>query len=158
MKNIFFVLDVDGVMTTGQFLYSLSGKIYKIFGPHDNDGLHLIKDKISINFITADKRGFEITKKRIVDDMGFELDLVPANRRFDYLKEKYGFSNLIYMGDGYYDAIILKKCLFGIAPQNARIEAKNSANYITDSDSGSGAVLDACIKIIEKFGLDINNG
>lgn len=58
-----FVLDVDGVMTTGQFLYSSDGKSHKVFGPHDADGLKLIKDKVNISFITADKRGFAISKK-----------------------------------------------------------------------------------------------
>ena len=66
MKNkLILLIDVDGVMTTGQFLYSKDNKEYKVFGPHDNDGLKLIKDKIKIRFITADKRGYEITKKRI---------------------------------------------------------------------------------------------
>ena len=51
------IIDVDGVMTTGQFLYSSKGKEYKIFGPHDTDGLKIIKDKINIVFISADKRG-----------------------------------------------------------------------------------------------------
>ena len=87
MKKLVFLLDVDGVMTSGQFLYSQDGKEYKVFGPHDNDGLKLIKDKVTIKFITADKRGFAITKKRIVDDMGFELDLVCEKNRFKYIKE-----------------------------------------------------------------------
>ena len=69
MKKLIFILDVDGVMTTGQFLYSQDGKAYKIFGPHDNDGLKLLNDKVTIQFITADKRGFPISKKRIIDDM-----------------------------------------------------------------------------------------
>ena len=64
MKKLVFLLDVDGVMTTGQFLYSEGGKEYKVFGPHDNDGLKLIKDKATIKFITADERGFLITKKK----------------------------------------------------------------------------------------------
>ena len=45
------VIDVDGVMTTGQFLYSSDGKSHKIFGPHDADGLKLIKGKVNIIFI-----------------------------------------------------------------------------------------------------------
>ena len=154
MKKIVFLLDVDGVMTTGQFLYSQGGKEYKVFGPHDNDGLKLIKDKVTIKFITADKRGFAITKKRIVDDMGFELELVSEKDRFDYILEQYGFENLVYMGDGYHDAKILKKCMFGIAPKNARGEAKDVADFITESKAGEGAVLDACLKVIDKFGLE----
>jgi len=151
MNDLFFILDVDGVMTTGQFYYSSSGKELKVFGPHDNDGLNLLKDKIQIKFISADKRGFDITKKRIVSDMGYELDLVSEKERYDYLGKKYGYDKLIYMGDGYYDSIILDKSLFGIAPNNARKEAKNAADFITESNSGEGAVMDACLKIIEKF-------
>ena len=114
MKNLIFILDVDGVMTTGQFFYSKSGKIYKVFGPHDNDGLKLLKDQIKIQFITADKRGFEITKKRIVDDMGFDLDLVSETDRFSLSKRKIWFENLIYMGDGYHDAKILKESFWNL--------------------------------------------
>ncbi|MBC8490084.1 MAG: HAD hydrolase family protein [Bacteroidetes bacterium] len=151
MKKFVFLLDVDGVMTTGQFLYSQVGKVYKIFGPHDNDGLKLMKDKLTIIFITADKRGYPITEKRIVDDMGFELELVSEQDRFKYIKEKYGFRNLIYMGDGYHDAKILKESMFGIAPSNARKEAKDAADYVTESNAGEGAVLDACLKILRRF-------
>ncbi len=143
------IFDVDGVMTTGQFLYSINGKEYKLFGPHDNDGIKMIKDLIRVIFITADKRGYPITKKRIVDDMRQELYLVSEDERFDFIETHYGMANVIYMGDGYYDAKILEKCLFGIAPNNARVEAKKSADYITPSNSGEGAVLDACLKIKE---------
>jgi 3-deoxy-D-manno-octulosonate 8-phosphate phosphatase (KDO 8-P phosphatase) len=154
-KDLIFILDVDGVMTTGVFLYSEKGKTYKIFGPHDNDGLKLLKNKIKIKFITADKRGFSITKKRINKDMGFELDLVSEKDRLGYLNDNYSFSNLIYMGDGYHDASILRESIFGIAPKNARKEAKEAADFITESNSGEGAVLDACLEIIKVFKVEI---
>lgn len=150
-KPQILILDVDGVMTTGQFLYSENGKEYKVFGPHDNDGIKLIQDKIKVIFISADKRGFAITKKRIVEDMNQELFMVSEGDRLEFIKTNYGLENVIYIGDGYHDATILKQCCYGIAPQNARIEAKNAANYITPSKSGEGAVLDACLHIIEKF-------
>ena len=37
-----FILDVDGVMTDGTFAYTVDGKVTKMFGPHDADGLELI--------------------------------------------------------------------------------------------------------------------
>ena len=43
-----FILDVDGVMTTGSFLYSSEGKIIKSFGPDDNDALSLLSKFIEI--------------------------------------------------------------------------------------------------------------
>ena len=142
-----FALDVDGVLTTGQFLYSESGKIYKVFGPHDSDGLKMLKDKLSILFITADQRGFAISKKRIVDDMGYDLKLVSEDNRPTFFAEELGYDQTIFMGDGIYDAPIIKKCICGIAQQNARSEAKEAADYVTPSASGCGAVLDACLFI-----------
>jgi len=141
-----FVVDVDGVMTTGQFLYSSEGKAYKIFGPHDADGLNLIKDKVNIIFISADFRGFSISKKRI-EDMGFPIEHVTEGKRYDYVKEKFGFENTVYMGDGLNDIGLIKDCKFGIAPSNARGEAKEAAGYITPSKSAEGAVCDACLEI-----------
>ena len=143
------IFDVDGVMTTGQFLYSSNGKEYKIFGPHDNDGIKMIRGIVEILFVTADKRGYPITERRIVDDMGQKLCLVSEDERYDFIEARYGMSNVVYMGDGCYDAKILKSCFFGIVPNNARVEAKESADYITPSNSGEGAVLDACLKIRE---------
>ncbi|MBD1154560.1 HAD hydrolase family protein [Pelagibacterales bacterium SAG-MED21] len=146
-----FILDVDGVLTTGIQGYSEKGKIIKFFGPHDHDGLKLLKDKIKITFITADKKGYKISKKRIVDDMGFDLKLVSEHDRFSYIDSKYAKKDVVYMGDGIYDAEIIQKSLFGIAPNNAREEAKKVADYVTKSNSGEGAVLDASLKILKLF-------
>lgn len=146
MKN--FILDVDGVIATGQFLYSSKGKQFKIFGSHDHDGLNLIKDKVNILFISGDKKGFPISKKRI-KDMGYKIEFVPSEKRYEYIMENFGFKDTIYMGDGIYDAPIIRDCEFGIAPKNARIEARKSADFVTPSRSGEGAVCDACIRILK---------
>ena len=47
-KPTYFIIDVDGVMTTGIQGYSSKGKILKFFGPHDNDGLKKLKNYINI--------------------------------------------------------------------------------------------------------------
>ena len=151
MKPKYFILDVDGVMTTGQFMYSKNGKIFKVFGPHDSDGLKLIRNKIDISFISADKRGFSISKKRIVEDMGYKLKLVSEENRYNYIKNNFGFDKVIYMGDGIFDAPLIKKAKYGISPKNARIEARKVSNYITPSKAAEGAVLDACLKINKVF-------
>lgn len=145
-----FIIDVDGCLTDGTFWYSKEGKVLKRFGPHDSDGLKLIKDKVNILFISADKRGFEISKKRI-EDMGYKIYLISEEERFETIKINFEFSNTIYMGDGIYDAPILKVCKFGIAPKNARKEAKESADFITESEGGKGAVCDACLEIKRRF-------
>ena len=91
-----FILDVDGVLTSGNFFYSADGKVMKVFGPDDNDALSL-KNYIHISFVTGDKKGFPISKKRIVDDMGYELNLVSTIRRIEWISERYTPESVIYM-------------------------------------------------------------
>ena len=146
-----FILDVDGVMTDGSFIYSEKGKIYKKFGAHDHDGIKMLKNFVNIMFVTADSSGFAISRKRIEYDMKQKLMLLKETDRLAFLDKYYELEKCIYMGDGYHDAAILKRCLFGIAPASARIEAKKAADYVTPSRGGDGAVLDACLKIKELF-------
>ena len=107
-------------------------------------------NKINILFISADKRGFKISKKRI-DDMKYKIELVQDGSRYEWVRDNFGFEKTIFIGDGISDAPIIRDCLFGIAPANARVEAKQWAKYITPSKSGEGAVCDACIKINKVF-------
>ena len=145
-----FVCDVDGVLTDGTFHYSVNGKIMKVFGPHDNDGLKMLRDKIAIQFITADKRGFDITYRGVRRDMDVPLTLVSEEDRYAYVSAL-DFNATVYMGDGYHDAPILSAARLGIAPANARKEAKEAADYVTESAGGHGAVLDACLYLREYY-------
>ena len=151
-----FILDVDGVMTTGQFLYTAEGKVMKIFGPDDNDGLSLLRQHIEIRFVTGDKKGFPISKKRIVDDMHFPLDLVSTIKRKDWIKEQYPLEKVIYMGDGIFDHYVMREVGYAIAPANADSRAKLNANYVTERSGGDRAVAEACLHILEKFFTPFN--
>lgn len=149
--KLIFVLDVDGVLTTGQFFYSKRGKEFKVFGPDDNDALQLLKEYLKIVFITGDKKGFAISKKRIVDDMGFELHLVDVINRLDWITKKYGKKNVIYMGDGIFDSLVMKQVSYSIATSDSDDLAKKSANYVTKRRGGERAVAEACIHLLETF-------
>ena len=151
IQPTYFILDVDGVMTTGHFLYSSEGKVMKIFGPDDNDGLSLLKSNIEIRFITGDKKGFPISKKRIVDDMNFPLDIVSTIRRVDWIKERYPLEQVIYMGDGIFDHYVMREVGYAISPANGDKLAKQHAHYITERTGGDRAVAEACLHIMEKF-------
>lgn len=146
-----FILDVDGVLTDGKSHYTAKGKTIKVFGSEDNDALCLLKDRLKIHFITGDKRGFPITKKRVAKDMGFPLDLVNTITRVDWIKKNYGLKNSIYMGDGIFDSIVFNKIGYSIAPANAFFKTKEYADFITNAKGGEGAVAEACLHIMEKF-------
>jgi 3-deoxy-D-manno-octulosonate 8-phosphate phosphatase (KDO 8-P phosphatase) len=150
-QPLVFILDVDGVMTTGQFLYTADGKAMKVFGADDNDGLSLLKNHIEIRFVTGDKKGFPISKKRIVDDMGFELEIVSTIRRIDWIAERYPLKSVIYMGDGIFDHYVMSKVGYSIAPANSDKNAKSYASFITERSGGDRAVAEACLHILENF-------
>ena len=151
MKPEMFILDVDGVLTTGQFLYSKNGKEFKVFGPDDNDGLSLMKPFLKIHFVTQDKKGFAISKKRIVTDMKYPLNLVKTLDRVEWMKNKTSLNKIIYMGDSIFDHLIFSKVGYSIAPANADPLAKKYANFVTKRNSGERAVAEACLHILKNF-------
>ena len=102
-RPLALVLDVDGVMTTGQFAYTAEGKAFKMFGPDDHDALLLLKEHLAIHFVSGDRRGFDISCRRIVDDMKFLLDLVSTIDRLPWIAQRWDPGQIIYMGDGLLD-------------------------------------------------------
>ncbi len=145
------ILDVDGVMTTGQFFYSTEGKVYKVFGPDDNDALSLLQPYLEIRFLSADSRGFGISQKRIVEDMKYPLDLVSNRNRENWIAERFSLEEVVYMGDGIFDHYVFRKVGYAIAPANANSLAKQYAHYVTQKPGGDRAVAEACLHILEKF-------
>jgi YrbI family 3-deoxy-D-manno-octulosonate 8-phosphate phosphatase len=144
MKAI-VISDVDGCLTDGRFIYTADGKVAKVFGPHDNDGVKLLKSNgIDVVFISADKRGFPITEKRITD-MKCKVYNVSEDDRVEWIKnyiKENNYDYSVFFGDGIGDVPVAKVVNYFISPANARIEAKLVSNYVTTSIGGQGAFLD----------------
>jgi YrbI family 3-deoxy-D-manno-octulosonate 8-phosphate phosphatase len=145
------VFDFDGVFTDGNFIYSNEGKVLKVFGPHDSDGLKILKSSnFDVQIITADERGYDISSRRL-QDMGYDLSLVKESNRFDWIKKNHDLDHLVYMADGIWDINILKNCKFSICPFNAPKLVKNYCDFVTLSKGGDGAVLEASLEILKRF-------
>lgn len=155
MKPKVLIIDVDGVLTDGGMYYTSEGKYMKKFGADDNDALSLLRPYLEIRFVTGDKRGFEISNKRVID-MHFELNLVSTIKRIDWIKEKYDPLDVIYMGDGIFDHYVMQKVGYSIATNDADDHAKKFASYITKRNGGKRAVAEACLHILEKFFVPYN--
>jgi|TARA_B110000967_G_C18876459_1_gene558583 3-deoxy-D-manno-octulosonate 8-phosphate phosphatase (KDO 8-P phosphatase) len=149
VKNL--ILDVDGVMTTGHFFYDKNGKCLKVFGPDDNDALSIISKFVNIVFVTGDRKGFAISKRRIENDMKFKIFLVSTLKRVEWIKKRFNLSETIYMGDGIFDYMVMKQVFYAIAPNNADLNCKKYANFITKRNGGERAVAEACLHILKKF-------
>lgn len=145
------VLDCDGVLTDGKYMYTSEGKVMKRFGPDDNDALSILSSYLKIHAVSGDKRGFEITKKRVGDDMKLPLALVSTIRRVDWIRERFDLERTIYMGDGLFDALVFGEVGYAIAPADASEIARTQADYVTRRVGGDRAVAEAVVHIIEKF-------
>ena len=111
----------------------------------------LFKPHINIEFITGDRKGYPISKKRIATDMGYPLELVSTVKRIDWVKERYNPSDVIYMGDGIFDHYVMKEVAYAIAPANADPLAKSCAHYVCERSGGGRAVAEACLHVMEKI-------
>lgn len=150
IKN--FILDVDGVLTDGKFYYTAEGKAMKAFGPDDHDALLLLKPHLNICIVTGDRKGFEISKKRIADDMKFRLELVSTFERVKWMRDnEFDPKESIYMGDGIFDALVFNEVAYSIAPANAFYMTKDKADFVTRASGGDSAVAEACVHVLEKF-------
>ncbi len=147
-KPKFLILDVDGVITDGKMIYDKSGKQYKTFGQDDYDSLKIMKKYIKIYFVSGDKTGFKISKKR-VEDMGFKIKFLPVEIRENWLNKFFGLKNCIYIGDGIFDHLIMKKAFYSIAPNGCLDHVRRSANYVTKNKPSERAVAEAVIHIFK---------
>jgi 3-deoxy-D-manno-octulosonate 8-phosphate phosphatase (KDO 8-P phosphatase) len=145
------VTDVDGVLTDGKYFYSDQGKILKQFGPHDSDGFKIIKSLgINVRAISADHRGFKITKKRL-SDMGIDLYLVSEKDRFDWMKKNCDLEKTAFVGDGLYDAAVMSVCAYSFAPSNALDLTKNASSYVTKLRGGEGVMFEVGMELLRIF-------
>lgn len=150
MKPQIFILDVDGVLTDGGFYYTSAGKVMKKFGADDSDALSLLSPYLNILFVTGDKRGIGISKKRI-EDMHFKLELVSTIKRIEWIRERYNPMEVVYMGDGIFDHYVMREVGYSITTADADNNAKKYADYVTERIGGRRAVAEACLHLMERF-------
>lgn len=148
-----FILDVDGVLNDGMLYWGVDGKPFKAFGNYDHDGLKVLRQHLDIEFISADKQGWDIMESRIVKHMQFPLTLVREADRKAYILSRGDAHETVFMGDGPYDAQVFPHVGFSIAPAQAWRTAITAANFVTSRGGGHGAVMEACVHIMDKMGI-----
>jgi 3-deoxy-D-manno-octulosonate 8-phosphate phosphatase (KDO 8-P phosphatase) len=149
-----FILDVDGILNDGMIYWGVDGKPFKAFGNYDHDALKILRDHLDIEFVSADEIGYGITHSRVVEHMKFPLTMVKEKDRLNFVLSKGTPSETIFMGDGPYDAKIFPHVGLGIAPSQAWDSAIKQATYVTPREGGKGAVMDACVFIMGKMGIE----
>lgn len=156
-NSVLVISDVDGCLTTGQFIYTADGKVGKIFGVNDHEGIKLLrKNNVEVEFITADKTGLPITMARM-NEMKCKCTLVSEVDRVSYIKDKLQkYDKVVFFGDGIGDAYVTRTCnVIFVAPKNARPYTKACAVNVTEHRGGDGAFMDlayyVCQNVLENY-------
>ena len=149
-----FIMDVDGVLNDGMLYWGVDGKPFKAFGNYDHDGLKMLRKHLEIEFVSADEVGWPITESRIIEHMKFPCTMVKEKDRLDFVLNKGNPEETIFMGDGPFDAKIFPHVGLSIAPAQAWRTAISNATYVTPREGGKGAVMDACVYIMDKMGIE----
>lgn len=145
------LLDVDGVLTDGNLIYSSDDVEAKSFNTQDGFGITLLhKAGLESGIITA--RSSAIVQRR-----GEELKMAhicqgarKKGEAFREILKKTGLKpfEVAYMGDDWLDLVLLQQVGLAIAPSNGAPEVQEVAHYITPRSGGHGAVRDACMLIL----------
>ena len=149
------LLDVDGVLTDGNLIYSHEGKESKSFNTQDGFGLRMLQDTgIEVGIITA--RSSEALVRRSQDLKISHLYQGSSNKLAAYkeIVKTTGLKpfEIAYMGDDWLDLVLLKRVGLAVAPANGVPEVRNMVHYTTQQSGGHGAVREICDLILEATG------
>ena len=149
------VLDVDGVLTDGRIVYTDQGAEIKAFHVRDGSGLKIWTG-------LGHKAGI-ITGRRslIVERRAQELDITAviqgAADKKEALLQMTGalgitLEQVCGIGDDIVDVPVLRACGLAVAVADACGEAKDEADYVTQTRGGRGAVREVIELILRAQG------
>jgi 3-deoxy-D-manno-octulosonate 8-phosphate phosphatase (KDO 8-P phosphatase) len=149
IANVIF--DVDGVLTDGTFYYSIDGKILKRFGSHDGQAIKICKAYFNLQLISADKKGFEISKLR-AEHLGLPITLVQEDLRSDWIANNFTREETALVVDSFTDIPSLINVARSFAPKNSHPELLKRVSNVLNASGGSGAVAEVLdILTFERF-------
>jgi len=154
------LMDCDGVLTDGTYLYTKKGKYMKRFSCIDSKGIKQgQKEGIYFAVISEDPSGYKVTQARC-KDMGVDFYKAATAQHKAIIAENIlnqmdiKFEKCAYIADDMGDVHILKKVGLPIATANAVVEikelVKSRGGYITKIQGGKGAVREAIEWILKK--------
>jgi 3-deoxy-D-manno-octulosonate 8-phosphate phosphatase (KDO 8-P phosphatase) len=157
LKNIkLFLLDVDGVLTNGDIVYTDAGDEIKTFNVRDGFGIRLLqKAGIQVGIVTGRSSGALLHRCK---NLGIRLIYDSVKNKGDILKDvtaKTGLSphEIAFAGDDLPDVSLLKKVGAAIAVADAHETVKSIAHFTTERNGGNGAVREICEWILKAKGL-----
>lgn len=150
------LLDVDGVLTDGQIIYTDSGEQIKSFSSKDGLGLRLLMDNnIRVGIVTGRK---STALGHRLQNLGIDLVFDGIRDKavaFDKIVEQTGVAarHIAFVGDDLIDLPAMIRAGVSFTVPDAPQEVKHHANLVTLARGGHGAVREICETILKAQGL-----
>ncbi|HOI81977.1 MAG: HAD-IIIA family hydrolase [Thermovirgaceae bacterium] len=146
-----FVMDVDGTMTDGAVFLDGEGREFKRFDVKDGLGVAMLAAS-GVRAAIISGRYSAVTDRR-AKELGIDIVVQGVKDKLSELKRMASDMNLdpeeiAYIGDDVNDRECIAWAGRGFAPSDARHEAKEAADVVTEARGGSGAVRDAADDIL----------
>lgn len=146
------ILDVDGVLTDGNLILLPSGEMVRTMNTRDGYAMQLaIQKGIRIAVITGGQDQAVVDRLKylgIHDIYTGARDKVDA---FEDLLFSYGLDpdQIAYMGDDYPDLAVMQLVGLSACPNDACMDVRKAAEYISPENGGKGCVRDLLEQILK---------
>ncbi len=150
------ILDVDGVLTSGDIILDNHENEIKAFNVKDGHGIVML-NKAGVKIAVITGRSSNALTRRM-KELGIS-EVYQGTREklriFNEIVERYSLKKeeIAAMGDDIIDLSILKSVGLSSCPQDAHQEVKKRVDYITEMKAGEGAVRELCDIILKAKGL-----
>ena len=145
------VLDVDGVLTSGQILVTEEGEQLRTFNVKDGYAIQYgIKQGLHIIVITGAKSKGVKTR---MEGLGVKETFLGISDKWTLLAsllDKYNYSpeEVLFLGDDMPDYICMQKVGIAVSPADAVEDIKQISHYVSKYKGGDGVVRDILEKIL----------
>ncbi len=150
------VLDVDGVLTDGNIIYTDSGEEIKCFHVRDGHGLRMLQQAgVDVALITG-RQSAAVTHRaqnlRLAHVFQGVRDKVAI---LQSLQASLGVSpqETAVMGDDLVDLAMMRQAGLAVAVADAAAEVKERAHLVTSAPGGFGAVRELCELVLKAQGV-----
>ena len=154
-KVSLLLLDVDGVLTTGQVIYNDAGQETKIFNVRDGLGIRLLREAGILVGIVTGRRSMALVHR--CKNLGITIVKDGIRNKEQALLEILKETGLTeadtaFIGDDIPDLPIMRRVGLPIAVGDAHFLVKEAAVITTHADGGKGAVREISEKILKSKG------
>lgn len=148
-------MDVDGVLTNGDIIYSNTGEELKVFNVLDGLGIAVARHAGLMTAMVSGRTSPAVERR--AEELGIThvyLGCPDKGAAMRELLAKTGLrrDEIAFVGDDVNDIPAFRECGWKIAVSSASRDVKAHADYITQQPGGGGAVREVIELILESQG------